>query len=507
MNVIPLKQGRGWPLYAIAALVSVLLSAWIGWREQVINPDGICYLMSAEAFQVFSVGQVMQLCPQSGWPFYPWLIHAIMNATGWPSLVAANVLDGALSLLSVITFIKIVEALGGSRRVMAFAAFVILCAHEFNSVRQYVVRDHGYYAFYLLSIFFFLRVLVQPRLVSVVGWALSFVVATLFRVEGAVFLIALPFVSVFMPSLRGQRLRTFFWLLSPCLLAGVGLALLAAVHHEALPLGRLPELSQALTHSGAAIWQRYADTKAALIQYVLPLEAVRDAGVVWFLTLVIWYGVSLIQNVSFIAALLVIYAWVTRAAAWSRVHCQAVCAYLVVNLAITVVFFAQHLFLSKRYLLAFTLTLLLWVPFALERLYQSRVEGKGRKILYSLVMFSMLFSSLGVVLDRGPSKGYVREAGDWLATNVPDKASLYVNDFQLMYYAKHEGFDIFKKIPLNRDPKTLSDGRWNHYDYVALRIRGDDTRWTTIAIDMNKQPIRTFSGPHGDSILIYKIGT
>lgn len=210
MNVIPLKQGRGWPLYAIAALVSVLLSVWIGWREQVINPDGICYLMSAEAFQVFSVSQVMQLCPQSGWPFYPWLIHGVMSVTGWSSLVAANVLDGALSLLSVLTFVKIVETLGGSRRVMAFAAFVILCAHEFNSVRQYVVRDHGYYAFYLLSLFFFLRVLVQPRLMSVLGWALSFVIATLFRVEGAVFLIALPFVSLWMPSLRGQRLRTFF---------------------------------------------------------------------------------------------------------------------------------------------------------------------------------------------------------------------------------------------------------------------------------------------------------
>lgn len=252
---------------------------------------------------------------------------------------------------------------------------------------------------------------------------------------------------------------------------------------------------------------RYADTKAALIQYVLPLEAARDAGVVWLLTLVIWYGVSLIQNVSFIAAILVMYAWITRAAAWSRVQCQGVSAYLLVNFAITVVFFAQHLFLSKRYILALTLTLLLWVPFALERLYELRGQARGRRVVYFLAVFFMLFSSLGVILDRGPSKVYVRQAGDWLAANVPDNASLYVNDFQLMYYAKHEGFGIFKKIPINRDPKTLSDGRWNHYDYVALRIRGDDTRWTTVAIDMNKQPIRTFSGPHGDTILIYKIGT
>lgn len=491
-------SGRVWLYYLTAAIVSLLLSAWISARETVINPDGICYLMSAQAFNVMSFSQVMQLCPQSGWPFYPWLIHTVMSLTGASALVAANSLDAFFSLLSVLTFMGLVQCLGGSKRVIAFAGFIILFSHTFNSVRQYIVRDHGYYAFYLLSLICFIQYLQKPRIVTWLGWVISLGLATLFRIEGAVFFMLLPFVTL-------HRRYLSLTLFAPVIALGVCAALMNWLAPETfVSWHRVSELGQYLTQSGSAMLTRFNETKTALAVHVLPIEGARDAGTVWFLALLIFYVTSILENLSFIGAALVVYAWVKRAAVWSRPAKTAIWAYVAVNIIITLVFFAQHLFLSKRYLIALSLTLLLWAPFGLARLSEAALAGQ-RKLIYYTALFLVVLSSMGVILDRGPTKTYVRDAGSWIALNVPQTASLYVNDFQLMYYSQHEGFDIFKKIPIMRNPTNLADGLWKHYEYVALRIRGDDTRWASIAIAMNQQPVKTFSGPHGDTVLIYKI--
>lgn len=498
-------QGKSWPIYLMAGVISVLLSTWISARELVINPDGICYLLSAEAFQTFTTGQVMHLCPQAGWPFYSWLIHALMSLTGMSSLLAANCLDAGFDLMTVLTFMKLAEVLGGGKRVIVFAALVILFSHEFNSARQYIVRDHGYWAFYLLSLLFFVRCLQTFTLRRAMAWAGALLLATLFRIEGAVFFILLPFAALCLPK-QEKRFRSTLILLTPCLFGVLAVLLVSVLspNHSMEP-GRVVELGQYLTQSGSRMLQQYQTSKAALIATVLPLEAARDAGLVWFLTLIVWYFTNIIQNLSLIAAILLAYAWFTRCARFEAKSRLALMAYVIVNGVITAVFFSQHLFLSKRYLIAFTLTLSVWLPFALLHLSSLGAQLKTRMAYYAAVFFIVL-SSLGVMINSGPSKAYLREAGDWLAVNVKPEQSLFINDGQLMYYANHYGLSLFKMNQQMRDPAALANGEWHHYQYIALRVRGDDTRWASVALAMNQQPVRTFSGPHGDAILIYKTG-
>jgi hypothetical protein len=399
----------------------------------------------------------------------------------------------------------IVQTLGGSKRLVAFAGFVVLFSHEFNSVRQYIVRDHGYYAFYLISLACFIQYCQRPRLSVWVGWVLSLSLATLFRIEGAVFFLLLPLAGFFISKTTPARRKAQVSLILPILALGIGVAVVNWLHPDALVLWRrIGELGQYLTQSSTAIITRFTEAKTALAVHVLPLEGARDAGSIWFLTLILLYLTSILANVSLIGALLVIYSWVRRVANWPQPAKLAVWSYVLINIVITLTFFAQHLFLSKRYLIALSLTLLLWAPYGLSALSEAALAGK-RKWVYYAALFLVVLSSMGVILDRGPTKTYVREAGNWIALNVPANASLYVNDFQLMYYTKHEGFDIFKKIPIMRDPANLADGHWKRYQYVALRIRGDDTRWASIALAMNQQPVKTFSGPHGDTVLIYKM--
>ena len=80
---------------------------------------------------------------------------------------------------------------------MWLAAGVILLSHELNSVREYIIRDHGFWTFYLSSLFFLLRFFKKPIKSYALGFSLSLAIATLFRVEGSLFLLFLPFYLLY----------------------------------------------------------------------------------------------------------------------------------------------------------------------------------------------------------------------------------------------------------------------------------------------------------------------
>src|SRR5579883_222646 len=205
-------------LYVFALTASLILSFWLSYRETVINPDGICYLLSAQTVGTASLKEVIHLCPQSQWPFYSVLIYAVSQASHFSYTASAYFLNALFSLLSVTAFILIVKELGGSKRVLWLSALVILLNHEFISMREYIIRDHGFWAFYLASLYLLLRYFREPGLNLALAWSACLLIATLFRIEGAVFLLSLPFVSLldFRVSFR-QRLKAFFSLNTPAI--------------------------------------------------------------------------------------------------------------------------------------------------------------------------------------------------------------------------------------------------------------------------------------------------
>src|SRR3990167_7939268 len=199
-------------LYFFAGITSLILSYWVNNQDIIVNHDGICYLLSAQAFSVLGLHGVMQLCPQSQWPFYPLLIHLFVQFSHLSYHLAAYMLDSVFTCITVVTFILIIKELGGTRRVCWLAAGVILLAHEFNSVREYIVRDHGFWACYLLSLFFLLRFFHKPTYWMALAWGSSLLIATLFRIEGAIFLMALPLLSWCYAGSFLQRTKNFFLL-------------------------------------------------------------------------------------------------------------------------------------------------------------------------------------------------------------------------------------------------------------------------------------------------------
>ncbi|MDR3491700.1 MAG: hypothetical protein P4M12_06605 [Gammaproteobacteria bacterium] len=501
-----MTTSRNYIIYLLAALVSVFLSYDGSLRGAVINPDGLCYLQSAEAMTTADFHTAMNVCGQAQWPLYSMLIYGLAAVTKISYISAAFTVNGLFTLISVLTFIYIVSLMGANRRTLWLAAVVILMAHEFNSVREYVIRDHGFWAFYLLSLAFMLRFYAKLNVVNAFMWSVSMMIAILFRIEGAVFLLLLPLaVWIYNELTFTQKLKAFLQLYLLPILTVV--AVFAYVKYTATDvtahLSRLSEIQFHLLHGVNKLIESYQASANALGQHVLSVFAARDANYVLFLLLSVWYVALVLTNLSIIYGLLVLYAWIKKTPKLSCAVLLVLMSYLLVNVIITSLFLVENMFLSKRYLIALSLILMLWVPFAIEYLIQ---HFQQRKWLLPLVAFLIFISSLGGFFNFGYSKAYIRHSGEWLAEHANKEAHIYSNDPQVMYYSHHFGNDIFVLAHNYSDISILEQGGWKKFDFIALHLDSKEKEKNArITTEIALTPVHVFANKRGDQVIIYQV--
>lgn len=492
-------------LFAIAA--SILLSIWNNARITIINPDAVCYFLSAQTIGTSGVHAAMQLCPQSKWPLYSFLLYSFVTITHLSYAFVAYTLNGIFTLISIVCFLLILQTMGATRRVLWLGAAVILLSHEFNVVREYIVRDHGYWAFSLISVLLLIKYFQKPNWTMAIAWNLALLLATLFRIEGAFFLLGVPFAAFFCTQYSFmQRVRNFLTLNVLTILSLFTIMAWLILHPEQTiaKLGRLSEVVQQVQAGLALIVYRYESMRIAFIAYVLNPDAARDAGMVLIMAWISWYVICVLKTLSVIYTLLVAYAWRQKCVSAPAVTMIVLFSYILVNFLVTFVFLLESEFLSKRYLMELALLLMLWVPFALDALIESWRVHRYRLATTGVVL-AIFITSLGGFVSFGTSKSHIRAAGEWLATNVPANASLYVNDYQLMYYSQHFGNSIFEKFRTYRNINSIAQNKWKQFDYLALRVHSHAGVMTPILSEMTQPPLQVFKNKQGDQVAIYKI--
>lgn len=504
-------QQRSAP-YIFAIITSLLLSLLVSWQAGVINPDAVCYLLSAQTIGTSGLSDAMKLCGQAQWPFYSIFIYAIAQVTHLSFAVSAYLLDAVCSVFSIVFFMLIIEALGARQLTVWLAAFVVLLAHHFIGVREYIIRDHGFWAAYLASIYYLIRFVSSTAKRDVLYFGLSMVLATLFRIEGIVFLVLTPFITWFLKGYSfKQRCKLFIMLNLPALfLALIGSAFMLFHAQQGIAhISRLPNFYHQLMQTPAILSYRFNTSKDMLVRYVLPLEAASSAGTIWLVALVSWYILQIIDNLTPIYALLVLYACFYKLPSHTsnktRNGSIVLIGFIVINVIITAGFFAEYFFLSKRYLMALSLVLMTFVPFALDHLLL-HWQDKRSRVMYLFASFVIVIYALSAMLNFTSSKTYIHEAGVWLAQHVPADQTIFANDLQVKYYSNHFGTSIF---PLHSDQlawSVLVNTPWKQYDYVALRVNRNEQAAAKPVLDqMQNPPLQTYRNPRGDTVYIYKI--
>lgn len=482
-----------------------MISWWLNNHLDVINPDAICYLLSAQQIGVHGLHAAMHTCGQASWPFYSALIYFLAKYTHLSYMHAAFVWNAIFSALSVLFFMLIVKELGGSARVITLAGIIILASHQFNSVREYIIRDHGYWACYLASCYCLLRFIRQQKWLWACLWSVSLVVATLFRIEGIIFLTLIPVLISFIPGFSAaQRIRHFCLLniVSAILFLGVVASMMFVPHAQLTHVGRIAELTNDLQHSWQILLTHYQQVRTVFATQILKEDAVRDAGNIVLLWFGSWYVIYILSSMSALYLVCTLFAWIFNrrlrksSSIFPANTTFILISYLVINIAITAAFLAQRLFLSKRYVLALGLICMLWVPFVIDYFLQCSNKRKRPALLTGFVILFIATAVSGIV-HFGPSKLYVYQAGNWLAHNVPANASLYTNDPQLNFYSQHFGAEVF-----HQQTHSLV---WNQYEYVALRTKKHDPSMRALLATSPAKPLLIFSNKRGDQVLIYHL--
>jgi len=492
-----------------AMLLSFIFSYWMLYVDPAINLDGIRYIKTADHLLQ---GDIQGAYSIYRWLFYPWLIASVSKLTGLGLESSAHLLTAFFSALLTYAFITLVRDLGGTRTTILIAAFVIVFHPEFNETRSSVLRDHGFWAFYLLAVLYFVRYCVHPCWRYALAWNLMIIIATLFRIEGIVFLILVPFVFlVYYDWSFLTKIKRFFQVYSLNIVSFIFLFVIAIYKKERFyayqgrllePLSRLSKFMEELTVGinerieivQTMLLHSHSDEYAFMVVLSIPIIILFDK-IIRAMTLlyIVTFGYWIFKRKNyFVKKSLSVIIWVS-----------------ILNIIILVVFILPQSFLQSRFVYPLVLILLLMVPFVLSELYDKWKLSKATTskyvcLFYILCVLLVINALEGLVSLPGCSDYYVKNAGIWLQDNIPSDARLYTNNMKIKYYrgAFNERPFGFRK---NVTEKWLETIPVNQYDYFALWIKHknypDPQKISSV---FGSNPIQEFRNKKNDVVLIYK---
>ena len=258
-----------WP--QLGALLAAILALWMIYlNNDRINHDGTLYL---EVARLFTEGAWKQGLDLYRWPFYSILIAGVHQITQLDFQTSAYVLTVPFFALTSYALLAIVRLVGGGRNVLS-ATLLLLFASSYliRDMLPLIIREHGFWAFHLLSVLFFVRYYTSKKLIDACLWGGFAVLASLFRLEGLAFLIFLPMALLLEPNQPlHSRVKYFFKVNTVLGLASAILILgLACVPGLSLhDLGRLGEPVAILSNAYAQVNHIVQDKSKIMADSVL----------------------------------------------------------------------------------------------------------------------------------------------------------------------------------------------------------------------------------------------
>ena len=488
------------------AIAGVIASAWCIHIDDVINNDGVEYIRAAEQLAArnwagaFAVHQ---------WPFFSFLMWGTSAVLGTSYEVAGQLLNAFFFTASSLLFVGVVRVFGGtSQRLTVLAALVAVLHPSFNEYRAFIIRDAGYLAFYLLALFCLARSIQTTSLRYPAGVVAALLVASLFRIEGAVFLLSAPLLIL---TVRGKNsgspwnrlvltivsaavlaLVLGWWLIAPN--GGITADAAATTPWEVVSTA-WHQITSSVSYKIAVLRTEFLGTYAA--EYAWALFA--------FAVLMILLSATFSQ-LTIPWALLTIGALGTGVRFPRKALNRLWLTLVGMHLAILLVFALIKLFLAARYPLALAVTILILVPFALERVALAirwhELKTPARVLAGVLLLWAGGESISG--LDNATRATAVKEAGLWVATQVRVPGALVSNDRRLAYYAGRHGDLDFIETNVGKILHGLRGQRWPEADFVALRLTRHDTKTEAWVIEaLGKAPVNVFERESGDRVLVY----
>ncbi|WIO75380.1 hypothetical protein QP938_05595 [Porticoccaceae bacterium LTM1] len=498
----PLNWTFDQKLRGLLALINIALTVLAVWVSPVINDDGALYLAQAKAF---SEGGFEAAWKVYNWPFYSFLIYIVHAVTwfGWEwSAYVVNMLCYALLFDCLYRLFRLVAP---DTSLGIWFAILLLCFTPLNDYRDMIVRDAGYWAFLVAAIYYFCRYIAQPNAKRLLGWHGCALIAVLFRVEGVLVYIFLPFLALLLPEYRRRVIGNVISLkLLPLLLLVASVVAVMVFDYQARDFKKFSQLF----NSATGFINGVAGHVEGLTEHVLPKFS-RDLAPFIYLGAMAFYLVAVIvQGVSYAWSLLFVWMF-CRGKANSVVEGRLMVTRIVLCAAIismlTLYCFALYRsFTTVRYMMPVILLLFFVASFGLVRLALNAGNGKwwARAGLYLLLFYGFAdpYVSSNISKEAWP------EVGDQIS-NVINSEMTLSNDQLLSHYAESKGV-VWSSSYFTQDADWF---KWfsgwlvkKGFKYLMLKEGGGVTEEALMA----KVPfklVETFELNKREKVLLFKV--
>jgi len=486
-------------VYWGVAVASGLLSLYKIATRDLINGDGIGYIDIARAFLKEGINGALAVYH---WPFYGILIGLVHRFTGLSLENSASLLNTLFLMLVCVVFVRIYEEVSSKHARIWVAALLILALPLLNDYRAFVIRGHGFWAFMLLAIFFFIQYSRSPGHKSALAWQLSIAVAILFRVEGIAFLVLAPCSFLFIAGERSRillhalRLNSLFIILGA---AGVTIFLLSG----GFTLPSSLEIPNQLIYASPATLFGAVDTEAGMMFARNRLmSSVDDARLILGSGVLVLVSVEVLSNIGL--PFLVVAAYGAHRK-WLRLSRDSL---IVVFFAATgfctlVPVAGNFFFLSSRQtvltVLLISLITFQYVDYLLREL-SSRQQNKRHAAAWVMILALFLHS----VISAGTSKQNIRVAGEWLGAEPAADGKIACNEARLEFYSDQrcKWVAIGETDPVDVIDELKKEG----YTSFLLWIHREDERLRA-AVDGDAALVleREFPNRNGNSVKLYSM--
>lgn len=484
-----------------AISISFLLSVWMVFNTDLINADSIIYLNTAEWL---SQGEWHKAFDIFYWLLYSWLISFASQLTGLELEYAGYLINFFLDALIVYAFLLVLIETGADRKTILAGAIIILILPIINTKRGDLYRDHGYVAFYLTSLVFFIRYYRHTQWQDAIGWWCSLTVASLFRIEGIAFIVLLPFIILFSPHIAGsQRVFVTLRLFIPhAVLLIVLVAFYAIGHGEQLSSSVAMFESIIRTSEFWAQLTTGVGEKRAVLESMLGHNLKQYAAVALIVTFCTILISKTIGTLTPLYTVISIHGHFGMRSKYARDIVPIVYWLVIIHLVIAAYSVIGRHILVGRYLVALVLTILVFAPYSLVYLY--RAWQTQRTLLFPTVCFLMALLALDGVYSFGLSKDYIKDSGVWIKTIIKPGERLFSSGRRARYYAM-TGIDRYQdEIPWQQVMTLVKSGDLDTYDYLAFRVRSKHRQDIQVLRNRYGMPINKFVDSKENRVLVFK---
>lgn len=453
-------------LYLGASALSLLLSVYLIALNPVLSNDSVLYLRAAQAFHESGLDAALALYP---WPTLSILIAWTHSLTGLSFELSAYLLSICSYLLLLSVFITIIRELGGSSGTQLLAVFLMLVFPTLNDYREYIIRDHAYWLFILLSLLQLLRFERSGIWWHAFGWALAAIAATTFRTEGLFILTLTP-----LALLRNRRSTMLFAVAKPYAVV-FGVALLVAIPLLLSPdtvsdtrlYREIASLPQFLSQIGRQLDQSVTAIKLAVDNYYFS----HDAKIVFIgglLVLLVYQGLHALTPVYLLLLL-----WARGCMPDSLRQGNAIIAGYAMAISLyLVLFILDKQFINDRFMMPLCLVALIYLPFAVTALADGS-NGRLWSPRSVLLMVLLAYPTLDTLISTGTDKRYIAEAVHWLQQQRPDHGVILTNNQHIAYFSGGS----FDACGLNASPgRVLNRKKCKAPELLVYEVKRENKR-------------------------------